>query len=83
MSKQKGLVELLAGRCFQREVIILWVRWYLPLRAQLPRLGGDDGRMRRFDHGLHYHVPGMVLCARVQAALEPFRTRGWVFTARR
>ena len=38
--------ELFEGRHFDREIIVLCVRWYLRFKAQLPGPGGDDGRAR-------------------------------------
>jgi transposase-like protein len=35
MSKFKSLEELFTGRHFDREVIILWVRWYLRYKLSL------------------------------------------------
>ncbi|MGF6851242.1 transposase-like protein [Paraburkholderia sp. CI3] len=37
MSKLNGLDELFAGRHFDREVIILCVRWYLRYKLSQPR----------------------------------------------
>ncbi len=47
--------DLFKGRHFDREIIILGVRWYLRFK-QLSRPGGNDGRARNFsspydDHG--------------------------------
>jgi transposase-like protein len=38
MSKLKGLDGLFAGRHFDRDVIILCVRWYLRYKLLLPQL---------------------------------------------
>ena len=43
-----ALDELFEGRHFDREVIVLCVRWYFAVQTQLPRSGGDDGGARRF-----------------------------------
>jgi hypothetical protein len=49
MGKLKSVEELFEGRHFDREVISLRVRWYLPIQAEPARPGGDDGRARPDD----------------------------------
>ena len=48
MGKLKGMQQLFEGRHFDREVIILCVRWYLR-SAEPARSGGDDGRAQPVD----------------------------------
>ena len=49
--------DLFKGRHFDREIIILCVRWYLRFQAQFPGSRGNDCRARNFsspydDHAL-------------------------------
>ena len=46
MSKPKSLEELFAGRHFDREVIILCVRWYLRYKLSLRGGTGSDAGPR-------------------------------------
>ena len=42
----QSIDELFKGRHFEREIIILCVRWYLRFKLSFERSGGDDGRAR-------------------------------------
>src|SRR4051812_48849091 len=46
MTKPASSQELFRGRHFDREIILLCVRWYLTFKFELPRPGPDEGRAR-------------------------------------
>jgi transposase-like protein len=72
VSKLSSMEELFAGRHFDREVIILCVRWYLRYKLSL-----RDLVEMMAERGLQLaHTTillGTAVRARVHQALEPFR----------
>ena len=54
MAAFSSLDELFEGRHFDREIIVLCVRWRLRFKLSLRDFSGDDGRARRVD-GPHHH----------------------------
>ena len=64
MAKLKTVEELFKGRHFDRDVVILCVRWYLRFKLSLRDLG-DDGRARTVDGAYHDHALGAALRAGV------------------
>lgn len=73
MSKLKSLEELFAGRHFDREVIILCVRWYLRYKLSLRDLV-EMMAERGFAACAHDDPAlGASVCPRVHQTLEPFR----------
>ena len=83
MDKLESLEELFAGRHFDREVIILCVRWYLRFKLSLRELGltircllllrplGDDGRAWSVAGTYDHYAMGPVLHTGVREALAP------------
>ena len=61
MGKRKGVKDLFEGRHFDREVIILCVRWYLRFKLSPARPGGDDGRAWPVDGTRDDHALGAAL----------------------
>jgi hypothetical protein len=78
-----GLDELFEGFHFDREIIVLCVRWYLRFKLSFRDLVVDDGRARPVNGSHHHHALGSPLCSRVRASLEPVCKAGGVFVARR
>jgi hypothetical protein len=71
MSKLKSLEELFGGRHFDREIIILCVRWYLRYKLS-PRDLVEMMAERGFVAGSHDDPAlGEALYARVRQTLEP------------
>ena len=64
MAKLKTVEELFKGRHFDRDVVILCVRWYLRFKLSLRDLG-DDGRARTVDGAYDDHALGAALRAGV------------------
>jgi hypothetical protein len=67
MSKLSSIEELFAGRHFDREVIILCVRWYLRYKLSFRDLVEMMAESCPYDH----HALGSEVCLRVRQALEP------------
>ena len=65
MSKLKAVAELFEGRHFDRDVVILCVRWYLRFKAESARPCGDNGRARTVDGAYDDHALGAALRAGV------------------
>jgi hypothetical protein len=63
MGKRNGVKDLFEGRHFDREVIILCVRWYLRFKLSLRGPGGDDGRAWPVDGTHDDHALGGALRA--------------------
>jgi hypothetical protein len=78
-----GLDELFEGRHFDREIIVLCVRWYLRFKLSFREPGGDDGRTRPADGSQHHHAVAPSLCSGVRASLEPVCAAGRAVAARR
>jgi hypothetical protein len=79
MGELKGIPELFEGRHFDREVIILCVRWYLRVQAQPAGPGGDDGGARFIDRAHDHHALGPPLRTGVRETLatgQPDLARG-------
>ncbi len=77
------LDELFKGRHFEREIIVLCVRWYY-LRYKLSLRDQVEMMAERPGPGPHdHHALGAALRARVRKALETIRPRGWSIMARR
>ena len=72
MSKLKSLEELFAGTHFDREVIILYVRWYLSYKLSLRDLV-DMMAERGLQLAHDDSALGASVCPRVHQTLEPFR----------
>ena len=68
MGRLKSLEELFEGRHFDREVIILCVRWYLRFKLTLQDLV-EIGRARPVDGAYDHYALGAALCTRVREAL--------------
>jgi IS6 family transposase len=66
-----GLDELFEGRHFDRQVILLCVRWYLRFKLSyrdLVEIMAERGLSLAHNH---HHAPGPPLCFRVRTPLEP------------
>ena len=61
--KIKSVKELFSGRHFDREIIILCVRWYLRYKLSLRDLVGDDGRARAATCPYDNHALGAAVCS--------------------
>jgi transposase-like protein len=81
-----SLDELFEGRHFDREIIVLCVKWYLRFKLSFRdlvemmaerNLSMAHTTIMRWEH--HYAS----LCVRVRAPLEPVRPIGWAVVARR
>src|ERR1700727_2978223 len=69
--------ELFKGRHFDREIIVLCVRWYLRYKLSfrdLVEMMAERG---------HDHALDSTLCARIRETLEPLRSASWTVLARR
>ena len=64
MGKLKSVEELFEGRHFDREIIILCVRWYLRFKLSL-RDRVESGRARPVDGAHDHHALGAALRTRV------------------
>ena len=91
MSKQKGMERLFDGRHFDREIIVLCVRWYLRYKLSLRDLvemipqGGlpaGRGRARIVARAHNDHALGKALYTGVRQALEPVWHAGRLVLAR-
>ena len=76
MSKLMGVEQLFEGRHFDREVIILCVRWYLRFKLSLRDLVGDDGRTRPVADTYDHYALGVAIRTGVREALEAVRPGG-------
>ena len=76
MSKLMGVEQLFEGRHFDREVIILCVRWYLRFKLEPARPGGDDGRTRPLAAPYDHYALGVAIRTGVREALEAVRPGG-------
>jgi transposase-like protein len=72
MGKLKSVADLFEGRHFDREVIILTVRWYLRFQAEPARLGGDDGRARPVGDAYDHYALGAARRTRVRERWKRF-----------
>ena len=70
MDKLESLEELFAGRHFDREVIILCVRWYLRFKLSLRDLV-EMMAERGLSLAIHHHAMGPALHSGVREALAP------------
>ena len=77
MNKLERPEELFAGRHFDREVILLCVRWYFSVQAESAGPGGDDRRARPVVGSYHHHAVGAALYTGVREALAPACTYHW------
>ena len=80
MGKLMGVEQLFEGRHFDREVIILCVRWYLRFKLKPARPGGDDGRTRPVAGPYDHYALGVAIRTGVREALEAVRPavgRSW------
>src|ERR1700719_286609 len=75
--------ELFKGRHFDREIIVLCVRWYLRYKLSFRDLVGDDGRTWTLPGAHDDHALDSTLCARIRETLEPLRSASWTVLARR
>ena len=73
MGKLKSVAELFEGRHFDREVIILCVRWYLLIQAEPAGPGGDNGRAGPVDGAYDHHALGAALHTGVRETLGTVR----------
>ena len=71
MDKLKHLEELFAGRHFDREVILLCVRWYLRFKLSLRDLVEMMAERGLFVGTYHHHAMGAALHTGVRETLEP------------
>ena len=74
--------DLFKGRHFDREIIILCVRWYLRFKLSLRDL--VEMMVERGISGPHHdNALDRALCSGIRKALEPFRTPSRRFLAGR
>src|SRR5271165_2955754 len=84
-----SLDELFEGRHFDREIIVLCVRWYLRFKLSfrdLVEMMAERGMSMAHTtimRWVHHYALGAPLCARVRAPVEPVRAAGRAFVARR
>ena len=71
MGKLKAVAELFEGRHFDREVIILCVRWYLRFKLSLRDLVEMMAERRPVDGAYHDHSLGAALRPGVRETLAP------------
>ena len=77
MGKLMGVEQLFESRHFDREVIILCVRWYLRFKLSLRDLAsGDDGRTRPVAGPYDHYALGVAIRTGVREALEAVRPGG-------
>ena len=69
MGELRGMKELLAGRHFDREIIVLCVRWYLRCKLSLRDLV-EMMAERGLDIAHTDHALGTEICSGVREALE-------------
>ena len=62
---------VLKGRHFEAEIILLCVRWYPAVRAQLPESGRNDGRAESPRRPCHHVALGAALRAGIRLPLPP------------
>jgi len=74
-TRMLSMDDLFKGRQFDREIIILCVRWYLRFKLSF--------RARNFLGSHHDHALDSALCSGVRKAVEPFRLPGWHILAGR
>ena len=70
MGELKGMKELFAGRHFDREIIVLCVRWYLRYKLRLRDLVEMMAERRVGYCAYHDHALGTEICSGVREALE-------------
>src|SRR3984957_5694909 len=74
--------ELFKGRHFDREIIVLCVRWYLRYKLSfrdLVEMMAERGLPGAHDD----HALDSTLCARIRETLEPLRSASWTVLAHR
>ena len=60
MARLPGVDDLFEGRHFDREIIVLCVRWYLRFKLSFRDLV-EDGRARAIDGPHHHHALGAII----------------------
>jgi hypothetical protein len=76
-----GAVELFKGRHFDREIIVLCVRWYLRCKLSFRDLVEMTAE-RGLSGADHDHALDSTLCPGIRKALEPLHSPGWSVPAR-
>ena len=76
MSKLMGVEQLFEGRHFDREVIILCVRWYLRFKLSLRDLVEMMGRTQPVAGPYDHYALGVAIRTGVREALEAVRPGG-------
>ena len=72
--------ELFKGRHFDREVIILCIRWYVSYKLssrELVEMMGERAQTGTYDDS----ALGAAICAGIREAMEPVRTKCGRFVA--
>jgi hypothetical protein len=85
MSKPSSIEELFAGRHFDREVIILCIRWYLRYKPSFRDLVEmmAERRLSLAHTPYDHHALGSEVCFGVRQALEPLWKILWSLLASR